>query len=124
MLARCRWFEEDLGSEVVFWYVAHIHGYSPLQAVSSYSAGKTTPRAPLNRSSTSRIKCGDDGFCHVSFDVLHHSSTGDLQRARTKVPRVSYTGDNFASMSSFLTKCLFGEMPERLQVVLFTLRMS
>ena len=24
-----RWFEEVLGSEVVFWYVAHVHVYSP-----------------------------------------------------------------------------------------------
>ena len=29
-MARCRWFEEDLGSEVVFWFVAHVHNYSPL----------------------------------------------------------------------------------------------
>ena len=72
--------------------------------------GRRRPGPPLTRSSTSRIKCGDDGLCHVSFDVSHHSSTGDLQRARTEVPRVSYTGDNFASMSSVLTKWLFGEM--------------
>ena len=47
------------------------------------------------------------------------------------MPCVSYTGDNFASMSSVLTKWLFREMPnsrscdefsERLQIVLFTLR--
>ena len=25
VMARCRWFEEDLRSEVVFWYVAHFH---------------------------------------------------------------------------------------------------
>ena len=29
-MARCRWFEEDLGSEVVFWFVAHVHDHSPL----------------------------------------------------------------------------------------------
>ena len=75
------------------------------------SVGKTTPRAPLPRSSTFRIKCGDDGFHHVSFGFSQHSSTGDPHRARTKVPRVSHTGDNFASMSSVLTKWLFGEMP-------------
>ena len=84
----------------------------------------------MTGSSTFRIKCGDDGFHQVSFDVSHHSSTGDLHRARTKEPRVSYTGDNFASTSSVLTKWLFGEMPysrgcdefyERLQIVLFTL---
>ena len=46
------------------------------------------------------------------------------------MPRVSYTGDNFASTSSVLTKWLIGEMPysrgcdefsERLQIVLLTL---
>ena len=45
--------------------------------------------------------------------------------------RVSYTGDNFAGISSVLNKWLFREMPnssscdefsERLQIVLFTLR--
>ena len=90
---------------------------------------KTAPKAALTGSSTFRIKCGDDGFQHDSLDVLQHSSKGDLHRARTKAPRVSYSGDNFASMSSVLTKWLFGEMPnsnscdefsERLQIVLFT----
>ena len=93
------------------------------------SDGRTTPRAFLSRNSTFRIKCGDDGFRQVS----HQSSTGDLHRARTEVLRVSYTGDNFANMSSVLTQWLFGEMPnsysydefsERLQVVLFTPGMS
>ena len=69
------------------------------------------------------------GFHHDSLNVQHHSSTGDLQRTRKKVPHVSYTGDNFAGMSSVLTKFLFGEMPnsnsfdefsKRLQIVLFT----
>ena len=89
------------------------------------------PNAAMTGSSTFRIKCGDDGFHQVSFDVSHHSSTGDLHRVRTKEPRVFYTGDNFASTSSVLTKWLFGEMPysrgcdefyERLQIVLITLR--
>ena len=61
----------------------------------------------LTGSSTFRIKCGDDGFHRDSLDVQHQSSTGDVQRARKKVLRVSYTGDNFASMSSVLTKWVF-----------------
>ena len=78
-----------------------------------------------------RIKCGDDGFHQVSFDVPQHSSTGDLHRVRTEALRVSYTGDNFAGMSSVLKKWLFRKMPnsrscdefsEHLQIVLFTLR--
>ena len=89
-----------------------------------------TPKPPLTRSSTFRIKCADDGFHQVSFDVSHHSSTRDQHRVRTKEPRVFYNGDNFASTLSVLTKWFFGEMPysrgcdesyERLQIVLFTL---
>ena len=29
-MARCRWFEEDFGSEVVFRFVAHVHDRTPL----------------------------------------------------------------------------------------------
>ena len=68
--------------------------------------GKTAPKAALTRSSTFRIRCGDDGFQQVSFDVQHHSCTGDLHQVRTKEPRVSYTGDNFARLSSVLNKFL------------------
>ena len=84
----------------------------------------------MTGSSTFRIKCGDDGFHHDSLDVPHQTSTGDLHRARTKVPRVSFTGDSFVSKSSVLTKWIFSEMPnsrscnefsERLQIVVFTL---
>ena len=84
----------------------------------------------MTGSSTFRIKCGDDGFHHDSLVVPHQSSTGDLHRARTKVPRVSFTGDSFVSKSSVLTKWFFSEMPnsrscdefsERLQIVVFTL---
>ena len=94
------------------------------------SDGKTAPKASIAESSTFRIKCGDDGFRHVSFDVPNQSGTGDIRRARTEVPRVSHTGDNFASMSSVLNEWPFREMPnsrscdefsERLQFVLFTL---
>ena len=80
------------------------------------SDGKTAPKAALTRSSTFRIECGDDGFQPVSLNLPQQSSTCDLQRARTEVPRVSYTGDNFAGMSSILTKCLFGEMPQQQQL--------
>ena len=70
---------------------------------------------------------------HLMFH--NHSSTRDLHRAGTEVPRVSYTGDNFANMSSVLNKSPFSEMPnsntcddfsvselQRLQIVLFTQR--
>ena len=89
----------------------------------------------MTRSSTFRIRCGDDGFQHDLFDVQLHSCTGDLHQVRTEVPRVSYTGDNFASTSSVLNKFHFGEIPnsnsfdefsvlelQGLQIVLFTPR--
>ena len=47
------------------------------------------------------------------------------------MPRVSYSGDNFASISSVLSKLLFSEVPnsrscdvfsERLQILVFTPR--
>ena len=88
------------------------------------------PKAAMTRSSIFRIKCGDDGFHQDSLDVPQQSSTGDLHRARTKAPRVSYSGDNFASMSSVFNMWLFSEVPNsrscdefsvRLQVVLFTM---
>ena len=68
------------------------------------AAGNTAPKAAMTGSSTFRIKCGDDGFYQDSPDVPQQSSTGDLHRARTKAPRVSYFGDNFASMLSVLNK--------------------
>ena len=86
-------------------------------------------------SSTFRINVEIMVFTKIHFDFSHQSSTGDLHRAHTKVPRVSYTGDNFASMSSVLNKWVSGELPnirscgefsaqelQRLQIVLFTLR--
>ena len=107
-----------------------VRGMSQGYLVELASDGETAPKAALARSSTSRIKCGDNGFQHGLFDVQHHSCTGDLHQIRTEVALRLYTGDNFASMSSVLNKFLFGEMPnsncfdefsERLQIVLFTL---
>ena len=53
-MARCRWFEEDLGSEVVFWFVAQVHDHSPLPITTEGQGyldelaadGKTAPTAP------------------------------------------------------------------------------
>ena len=66
-MARCRWFEEDLGSEVVFWFVAQVHDHPPLP-ITTEGQGyldvlaadvKTAPKAAMTGSSTFRIKCGD-----------------------------------------------------------------
>ena len=65
--------------------------------------------------------------------LLHRvfiATQSPCRRARTKVPCVSYSGDNFASMFSVFNMWLFSEVPnsrsfdefsERLQIVLFTL---
>ena len=90
-------------------------GRSPLR-VRGYldelaSDGEKALKAALARSSFSRLLCWVYGFRRDSFYVPQQSSTGDLPRARTEVPRVSYTGDNFAGMSSVLNKWLFRKMP-------------
>ena len=87
--------------------------------------GKTAPKAAMTGSSTFRIKWGDGDF--TGIHLMSH-----LHRAHAKAPRVSYAGDNFAGMSSVINKWLFRKMPnrrscdelfpERLQIVLFTLR--
>ena len=85
---------------------------SPCQGylVELASDGKTLPNTAMTGSSTFRITCGDDAFNQDSLDFPHLSSTGALFCARTKVPRVSYTGDNFAGMSSVLDKWLSGRL--------------
>ena len=72
---------------------------------------KTAPKAAMTGSSTFRIKCEHDGIHLDSLDVPHKPSTGDPCLVRTRVPRVSYTGDNFASMSSVLTSGFSGRWP-------------
>ena len=84
---------------------------SPLRVRVKSSSWLHAPKAAVTGSSTFRIKCGDDGFHQDSLDVPQQSSTGDLHRARTKALRVSYSGDNFASMLSVLNKWLFSEVP-------------
>ena len=65
--------------------------------------------------------------CYIVFSSRHRAQID----CRTKVPCVSYSGDNFASMFSVFNMWLFSEVPnfrsfdefsERLQTVLFTLR--
>ena len=73
----------------------------------------------------------------IDFNMIHLMSNTNRVRetytehARRCLVSPTLTGDNFASMSSFLTKWLFREMPysrssdefsDRLQIVLFPLR--
>jgi len=83
----------------------------------------TKAHAPLN---TFRIKCRDDGFSEesddseqMSPDQFIHKPAGtdkaaasDLRRARTKVPRDEYKGDDFHSMASTLNKYLTKHAPQ------------
>jgi hypothetical protein len=108
--------------------------------------GKTAPKAAMPGGSTFRIKCGADGFHKndTAEEVALGSnqpagdakaSSSDLKRARTKVPRATYKGDDFESMSSLLNKWMLKEAPnsrscdefsveelQRLQIMLFMLR--
>jgi len=116
--------------------------------------GSQAPLAAQDGGSTFRIGCGADGFNEdagaimlgddVTADALelasrpvgHQlSSTHDLQRARTKVPRAAYKGDTFDEMSQTLNGWLLKHAPnskecdawtveelQRLQIQLFVLR--
>ena len=77
-MARCRWFEEDLGSEVVFWFgVAHVHHHSrhlpipPLQEVDNdrlsqlRALGRHESRQTIDLASSEGLE-GMKGRQHVS----------------------------------------------------------
>merc|ERR1711924_232112 len=86
--------------------------------------------------STFRIKCGDDGFAANSDKYLSQKAEAfDLKRARTKVPRAAYKGDNFQKMSSTLNHWILKQAPnsrncedftveelQRIQLTLYMLR--
>ena len=61
--------------------------------------GRRRPRPPRLEAPLSASSVEMMDFTRIQFNVPHQSSKGD--------PRVSYTGDNFASMSSVLNKLLF-----------------
>ena len=58
-MARCRWFKGDLGSKVVFWFVAQVHDHFPPPNTTdgqSYldelaADGKTVPKAAMTGNS-------------------------------------------------------------------------
>ena len=96
---------------------------------------KTAPKAAMTGSSTFRIKCEHGGIHLDSLDVPHKPSTGDLCLVRTRVPRVSYTGDKLRQHVIGSHKWLFQGGGQQLQlrqslclklqclqIVLFTLR--
>ena len=82
------------------------------------------------RSSTFRIKCGDDGFHQGSLDIQHHR-VRETYSVHSRRRLVSPTLETTSPASSrFSTSVFFREMPnsrrcdgfsEHLQIVLFTL---
>lgn len=86
--------------------------------------------------STFRIKCGDDGFAADGSEHLSQKAeVSDLKRARSKVPRAAYKGDNFQNMSSTLNRWILKQAPnskncddftveelQRIQMTLYMLR--
>jgi len=88
--------------------------------------GKASPKAAQKvGGSTFRIKCTDDGFPttppgpppteeqdHSMGAGLPKASVADLKRARTKVPRGNFKGDNFEKMSQVLNGHLMRSAPK------------
>lgn len=96
-------------------------GYVNLTMFDELSAdGSTAPRRARKGGSTFRIGCEDNGFPTPKLDFEptslieattqpqghKKSALGDLQRARTKVPRPAYRGDSFENMSRTLNTWL------------------
>ena len=96
-----RWFEEDMCSEVVFYFdVAHVHECTSLRLLVHLP--------------------------NLLWECRRGRQSGLWTRC-VRLPRVSCFGDNFASMLSVFNMWLvsersFDEFSERLQIVLFTLR--
>jgi len=89
-----------------------------------------TKDAPIN---TFRIKCQDNGFPQGSnLDALTHvdmakapagddkAHTSDLKRAKSKVPRDEFKGNDFESMSSTLNEYLLRHAPNSKDCDLWT----
>ena len=70
-MARCRWFEEDLGSEVVFWFDVD-HAHDQVHGVLSSTVVELVLRQPWYRQNAS--------FDSIdwSLSVLHAAQTSVL----------------------------------------------
>merc|ERR1712216_334783 len=91
-----------------------------------------TKSAPIN---TFRIKCDDDGFPiqdptipePTMMDYMTQpagtdkAKASDLRRARSKVPRDDFKGDDFESMSQTLNKYLLKHAPQSKYCDLWTM---
>lgn len=107
------------------------HLFEQLAKDGSKAPDWCTKHAPLN---TFRIKCSDDGFpthddgeATTYLDYMTNpagsdkAAVNDLRRARSKVPRDEYKGDDFSSMSQTLNKYLQKHAPQSKQCDLWTM---
>ena len=67
-MARCRWFEEDFGSEVVFWFVAHVHDHSTSSSsASQFLINICTQTGQLS----GQLNLAISGFVLLVFITVH-----------------------------------------------------
>jgi len=108
------------------------HLFDQLAKDGSRAPDWCTKNAPLN---TFRIKCDDDGFpthkeeaAPANYLEMMNQPAGDdkagatdLRRARSKVPRDDFKGDDFQSMSQTLNKYLQKHAPQSKDCDLWTM---
>ena len=97
------WTDPTAGLVVRMWQPFNgLEVSTPKAENRDHPRGSGAPKAALPSGSTFRVNCGYDGFHQNTLEVPHPTSARDLHRARTKMPRDSYRGDSFASISSVL----------------------
>jgi len=107
------------------------HLFEQLATDGSKAPDWCTKSAPIN---TFRIKCGDDGFpthddapLPTMLDYMTQpvgtdkAKVADLRRARSKVPRDDFKGDDFQSMSQTLNTYLQKHAPQSKDCDLWTM---
>jgi len=114
------------------WFERSQHLFDQISPDGTKAPDWCTKKAPIN---TFRIKCGDDGFpeqddSEVSTNYLQYmnkpigtdkAAASDLRRARSKVPRDDFKGDDFQSMSQTLNKYLQKHAPKSKDCDLWTI---
>jgi hypothetical protein len=123
-------YEDAMDKGGIFTKSKHL--FDQLAVDGSQAPKKCTKKAPLN---TFRIKCDDNGFpsdydpptmpTHLDHMLNpagdNSASSSDLKRARTKVPRDDFKGDDFGSMSQTLNKYLQKHAPNSKECDLWTM---
>jgi hypothetical protein len=112
------------------WFGSKSRLFDQLSTDGSQAPDWCTKDAPIN---TFRIKCQDNGFPQGSnVDALTHmemaenpagndkAHASDLKRAKSKVPRDEFKGNDFESMSSTLNEYLLRHAPNSKDCDLWT----